>query len=213
MTKKTLNTLSIFAITTIQSLAITPKPAPFFYEITGNNIDPAYPSYLLGSCHSLAAQDYSDHIRSKIENTQILISEFPDYAILSTTGKNHLSRIQLIYNKFLSQDLYWFRDQFLALGLSPDEIKSKLNLIKNSKEQLEHPNFSQTWLPQLSQQEQNLLATISLGSNIDLLSIHPAILWEFIDYISEAIPEQQFTEDSFEVHLIRQFIVDRKSVV
>lgn len=201
------------AISLLTASAQNTTSTPFFYEVTGRAIDHFNPVYLLGSCHSLTLNDYDDKIIEKIKGTEILISEFPNYATESTPGKQHLSRLQFIYNKFLNQDLKWFQSQFLPLRLSQDEIWRKLDLIKKEKNKLENPDFFHAWFNQLTEKEIKTIENISAESGIDLLSIHPAILWELINYISDASLDEEYVEDCFEIHLIKQFAENNKEII
>lgn len=187
--------------------------SPYFYEITGNNINSDNPIYLLGTCHHLATNDYDDDIINKIKNTEILISEFPDYSIESTRKKHHLNRLNLIYNKFINQDFEWFRDQLIAVKASPDKIKESLELIKKEKENLKDLTFIQFWFSKLTEEENKIVETITVESGINLLSIHPALQWEFIEVISDASLDQEHVEDSLEIYLIKLFKMRDKKIV
>lgn len=189
------------------------KLAPYFYEITGNNIDPNNPVYLLGTCHSLVPEDYSDYIRNKVENAEMLISEVEELAAQMTIYEYSLALFSLAHNKFIEQDLYWFRDQFIALGLAPNEIKDAIQLIQKERNKLEDPAFFESWFGQFTMEEQRTIEEISAKLGINLASMHPVLLMEYIlPNIKNAI-EKEFEEDYFEVYLIKLFSENNKEVI
>ncbi len=213
LVKKILIVLKCIVLSLLTVSVYNVGATPFFYEVTGNAIEPNNPVYLLGSCHSLTLDDYGSEITKKIESTEILISEFPSYVIESTKGKQHLERLEFIYDKFLNQDLYWFQNQFLSIGLSYDKTREKLDLIKKEKNKLENPDFFHIWFNELTEKEKKLIKDISAESDINLLSIHPGILWELITYISDASLDEEHVEDCFEIHLIKQFTNNDKEII
>lgn len=188
-------------------------PSPFFYEITGNNIDPNHPVYLLGTCHTLSPDDYTQEIRTKIENTEILISEFPQFSAEISRAQATLNGFNFAYNKFLSQDLYWFRDQFIALNFSPNAIHNAILLIQNERKNLANPNFFESWFTQLTETEQEIVKKISEKSNINLSLIHPKLLPILIPIIGDIHLEKEHIEDSLEIHLIKLFTANNKEVI
>lgn len=185
---------------------------PYFYEITGNNIDPQNPVYLLGTCHLLSENDYSQEIRQKIEQSEVLISEFPQDDVEKTKEQFTLENNLLIYSKFYEQDLYWFRDIMIDLGYTPDEIKEKLSFLQEKRNELEDPKFFETWFNQLNSNQQEFLNKIAITLGLDLNTLHPAYLDQLI-FITRHNLKKEYIEDSYEEYLIRLFIKNNKDVV
>lgn len=187
--------------------------APFFYEITGNNIDPSNPVYLLGTCHILSPEDYSQKIRNKIENTEILISEFPEDASHKTMPEYTLETTKFVYEQFLAQNLYWFRDQFMAIGYEPDEVKEKLQLIQEKRNELENATFFASWFSEFTEEEQEIIKKIASEAEIELISMHPGIMSSLISATNVESFGKEYVEDSLEIYLIKYFIKNSKEIV
>lgn len=215
---KTILTLFSLTLTTfsnaesnIVAILQREKLAPFFYEITGHNIDPSNPVYLLGTAHSLTPQDYSDEIRNKIEHTETLISEFPEFS----TAQQDISfeGLKLAYNKFIEHDLCWFHGQLTVLGYSDAEIKKSIELIQYEKSKLENPDFFKTWANQLTETEKAMIQKISREGELDLFSLHPTLIGDFMDSIEIGQLEAKYTEDSYEIWLINLFRQNNKEII
>lgn len=193
-------------------MILDPKLPPYFYVITGNGIDPKNPVYILGTNHTLGANDYSDEIRKKIENTEILISEFTEHTE-ERGWEEYLNRFMLINGKLMEGDLQWFHYQFTALRLSSDEIKENSELIQQKMNDFKNPNFFPSWYNQLTEEEKKKLETISTETGVNLLSIHPAILPHCIYLTGEISLKNENTEDSYEDYLIELFSKNNKEIV
>lgn len=193
-------------------MILDPKLPPCFYVITGNGIDPKNPVYLLGTNHTLGANDYSDEVRKKIESTEILISEFPE--LTEEKGwEEYLHRLMLVNGKFMEGNLQWFNDQFMAMGLSSDQMKKSSELVQLKMNELKDPYFLQNWYNQLTEEEKKELEVISTETGVNLLSIHPAVLPQFIYLTGEISLNNEAVEDSYEDYLIKLFSKDNKEIV
>jgi hypothetical protein len=172
-----------FSITTpVAAPAAAPKEdriTPYFLRVTGNNITPDRPVYILGTLHEWPVENYPNSVIQTLKSCALLLSEYP-IKLLGDEIKNikqinaqaHLE----IQQRFETMDEPWFRAQMTFIGY---DTKKQDQCIRELKEKRAiNLNRWQILLPRLAQR--NIQAHLD-DYGVKLQKLHPLIVETLLD--------------------------------
>jgi uncharacterized protein YbaP (TraB family) len=204
----TLNKLGTSTITPVTALATVKedKVAPYFLRVTGKNITPDHPVYVLGTIHDWPLEKYPNSVIQTLKNCALLLSEYP-IKLLGDTLKNikqlnaqaHIE----IQQKFETMDEPWFRAQMKFLCY-PAEDKCIQMLKKKSALNLKD------WVKQLPIKSQKNIQAHLNDYGLKLHELHPMIAETILD---NKITIRNFGSGGIEKCILEHFQEQRKAVV
>jgi uncharacterized protein YbaP (TraB family) len=178
----TTSKLGLSIITPATAQVAAPKEdrvTPYFLRVTGKNITPDHPVYILGTLHEWPVENYPNSVIQTLKGCALLLSEYP-IKLLGDTLKNikqinaraHLE----IQQKFETMDEPWFRAQMTFLGYGTEKQDQCIQKLK--KRRTLNLNGWDKKLPLKSQQ--NIQAHLD-DYGLKLHALHPLIVETLLD--------------------------------
>ncbi len=172
MTIPKLGTSIISPVTTLTLAPKEDRVAPHFLRVTGKNITPDHPVFILGTTHDWPIESYPNSVLQTLKSCALLLSEFPSNFLGNTQKltKQYVGRMHLeIQQKYETMDEPWFRDQMKFLGYGSQKQNQCIEKIKKIKK-LKLAG----WVDQLKSQK-NIQAHLD-EYGLELPKLHPTII-------------------------------------
>jgi uncharacterized protein YbaP (TraB family) len=172
-------TSTITPVTALTTASKEDRVAPYFLRVTGKNITPEHPVYILGTIHDWPVENYPNSVIQTIKNCALLLSEYPIY-LLGDTLKN-IKKLNArahieIQQKFETLDEFWFNAQMKLLGYTDKKQTQCIQMLKKKKA-LNLKN----WVKELPIKSQKNIQAHLDDYGLKLHELHPMIVETILD--------------------------------
>ncbi|HEY5235350.1 MAG TPA: hypothetical protein VIJ14_04155 [Rhabdochlamydiaceae bacterium] len=105
-----------------------------FFRVTGKNIPPNCPVYLLGTDERRSYSQYPKNIVQEIAKCQVLVSTLPMFQARTETVRAFVTHnLTLTLEKLKQRDEAWFRSQFTLIGYSGQYLEEQMELVRKAQ--------------------------------------------------------------------------------